>query len=222
MKCLSADDRPREKLLRMGPGALGDNELLALVLGVGSRQADALTLAGEVLSRCSGIHGLAKADWADLARVNGIGPCRAARIRAAVELGRRSMAQPPNARVRLRAPSDAAAFLQPRFGANAREQFGIVLLDVKHRVLRTVVVSMGTSNATVVEPRDVFREALLGGAAAVIAFHNHPSGDPTPSAEDRDLTRRLAAAGALMGVQLADHVVLGEGCYSSFRDLGWL
>lgn len=222
MKRLCVHDRPREKLLRHGAAALGDNELLAVVMGTGSRRADALVLATELLGACGGVHGLVKAAWADLTQVQGVGPGKAAQIRAALELGRRSLSKPPGERVRLRAPHEAAAYLLPGYGGAAREQFGVVLLDVKHRVIRTVLVSIGTLNCTVVEPRDVFREALLGGAAAVIAFHNHPSGDPTPSQEDRELTRRLSAAGTLMGVALADHVVLGEGCYCSFRDLGWL
>jgi DNA repair protein RadC len=124
--------------------------------------------------------------------------------------------------VQLRSPRDAAAFLLPTFGARAVEQFGIVLLDSKHRVLRTAVIASGTLNSTIVQPRDVFREAVLGAAASVVAFHNHPSGDPTPSPDDVELTRRLRAAGTLMGVELVDHLVLGEVEYCSFKEMGQL
>lgn len=132
------------------------------------------------------------------------------------------MTHAPSARVRLRTPREAAEYLLPTFGARAAEQFGIVLLDSQHRVLKTTVVTSGSLNATIVQPRDVFREAILGAAAAVVAFHNHPSGDPSPSPDDVELTRRLAAAGALMGIDVVDHVVLGDARYCSFKEMGQL
>jgi DNA repair protein RadC len=222
MKDLSVDDRPREKLLRHGAAALGDNELVALVIGQGSRQGGALRVATELLAAQGGIHGLARAMPDELARVGGIGRARAAQIVAALELGRRTLARAPTARVRIRCPRDAATFLLPRFGARPTEQFGIVLLDSKHRVTRTAILASGTLNTSIVEPREVFRAAALGTAAAIIVFHNHPSGDPTPSPEDVELTRRLAAAGELMGIDVVDHVVLGDTRYCSFKEMGQL
>lgn len=220
MKDLSPDDRPREKLLRNGPTALGDNELVAIVVGSGVRGANALGLANDVLRRCGGLHGLARATPGDLAQVDGIGSARAAQLVAALEIGRRTLAHAPGARVQLRTPRDAAAFLLPAFGARPVEQFGIVLLDTKHRVLRTTIVASGTLNSTIVQPRDVFREAMLGAAASIVAFHNHPSGDPSPSPEDVALTRRLRAAGTLMGIDLVDHIVLGDARYCSLKEMG--
>ena len=132
------------------------------------------------------------------------------------------MAHGPSARLQLRTPRDAAAYLLPRFGARPVEQFGVVLLDTKHRVMRTTIVASGTLNSTVVEPRDVFREAVQSAASAVVVFHNHPSGDPTPSPDDVELTRRLAAAGVLLGIDLVDHVILGDARYCSFKELGKL
>lgn len=220
MKDLSPADRPREKLLRNGPAALGDNELVALVLAHGTRGVDALDLANDLLRRRGGVHGLARSTAADLAQVGGIGPARAAQLLAALELGRRTLTHGPGARVQLRSPHDAAAFLLPTFGARAVEQFGIVLLDSKHRVLRTTVVASGTLNSTIVQPRDVFREAMLGAAASVVAFHNHPSGDPSPSPDDVELTRRLRAAGVLMGIEVVDHIVLGDARYCSLKEMG--
>jgi DNA repair protein RadC len=218
MKELSPDDRPREKLLRHGAAALGDNELIALVIGQGSRQANALSIANDVLGRHGGLHGLVRCAPDDLASVAGIGRARSAQILAALELGRRTLMRAPSARFPIRNAREAAAYLMPRFGSRRAEQFGVVLLDTKHRVMRTAIVATGTSNSAIVEPRDVFREAAVGGASAILAFHNHPSGDPHPSPEDVELTRRLVAAGVLMGIALVDHIILGELQYWSFSE----
>jgi len=222
MKELSLDDRPREKLLRHGVAALGDNELVALVIGQGSRIGGALSVANDLLAAHGGIHGLARSAPDELARVAGIGRARAAQVVAALELGRRTLARSPTARLRVGNPREAAAYLLPRFGSRPTEQFGVVLLDSKHRVTRTTILSSGTLNTSIVEPREVFREAALGSAAAIIVFHNHPSGDPTPSPEDVELTRRLASAGELMGIDVVDHIVLGESRYCSFKEMGRL
>jgi len=222
MKELSPDDRPREKLLRHGAPALGDNELVALVLGSGRRGTGALALANELLTTRGGLHGLVRSTSEDLARIAGIGRARAAQIVAALELGRRTLTHAPSARIQLRTPHEAAAYLMPAFGSRPVEQFGVVLLDTKHRVLRTAVLAIGTLNSTVVQPRDVFREAALGAAAAIVVFHNHPSGDPSPSPDDVDLTSRLAAAGTLMGIDVVDHIILGDVRYCSFKEMGKL
>ena len=202
--------------------ALGDNELVALVLGSGCRHTGALALANEVLAARGGVHGLVRSTCDDLARVVGIGRAKASQIIAALELGRRTLAHAPSARIQLRTPRDAAAYLMPPFGSRPVEQFGLVLLDTKHRVLRTAMVAIGSLNATVVQPRDVFREAALGGAFAVVVFHNHPSGDPSPSSDDVDLTRRLVAAGILIGIDVVDHIILGDTRYYSFKEMGLL
>ncbi|MGC4081325.1 MAG: DNA repair protein RadC [Vicinamibacterales bacterium] len=212
MKDLALDDRPREKLLRHGAAALGDNELIAIVVGSGTRGADALVIANELLKRRGGLQGLIRSSADDLALIGGIGRARAAQVIAALELGRRTLRRGP-ARVQLRTPQDAAAYLLPVYGGRPVEQFGLVLLDSRHRVLRTTIVASGTLNSTIVQPRDVFREAVVGLAAAVVVFHNHPSGDPSPSQEDVELTRRLRAAGVLMGVDVVDHIVLGDVRY---------
>jgi DNA repair protein RadC len=222
MKELSPDDRPREKLLRHGVSALGDNELVALVLGNGSRAANALSVANQLLAAHGGLHGLTRTTCGDLMRVAGIGQARAAQIVAAMELGRRTLTHAPGARPQVLGPQDAVAYLMPRYAGRSMEQFGIVLLDTKHRVLRSAVLAVGTLNSSIVEPRDVFREAAIGGAAAIVVFHNHPSGDPTPSPEDVELTRRLAAAGVLMGIDVVDHVILGDVRYWSFKETGRL
>jgi DNA repair protein RadC len=217
MKDLLPDDRPREKLRHHGAAALGDNELVALVIGNGSRRGSALSVANALLAAHGGLHGLTRCGADDLVRIPGIGGARAAQILAALELGRRTLAHAPSARLRIRGPQDAAAYLMPRFGSRGVEQFGIMLLDAKHRVMRTAVLSVGTLNSSIVEPREVFREAAIGGATAIVIFHNHPSGDPTPSPEDVALTRRMVAAGSLIGIDVVDHVVLGDTRFCSIK-----
>lgn len=222
MLLLSPEDRPREKLRRHGAQALGDNELLALVLGTGAGGQGALEVANAVLATCGGVHGVMGATPDELAQVPGIGGARAVQVAAALELGRRTLTPATEQRMRIHSPADVARLLLPRYPAQGRELFGLVLLDAKHRVLKTTVVSVGTLNRTIVEPRDVFRAALIGAAAAVVLFHTHPSGDPSPSEDDDRLTRRLAAAGVLMGIDVVDHIVLGAASYWSFKEMGRL
>ena len=222
MKAIAAHDRPREKLARVGAGALGDNELVAIVLGQGQPRASALDLANTVLTVSGGVAGLARALHDDLTRIHGIGGARAAQVLAAVELGRRTVAHAASDRAQMTSPKTVAEYLLPQYGNRRVEQFGVVLLDTKHRVLRTTVLSVGTLDASIVHPREVFREAVAGGAAAIVLFHNHPSGDPEPSREDTRLTERLIAAGALMGIDVIDHVILGDARYFSYREKGTL
>ena len=218
MRDLSLADRPREKLLRHGAAALGDNELVALVIGSGSRDRGALDVANAVLAAHGGLRGLTRANCDDLTRTSGVGTARAAQIVAALELGRRTLTESPDVRWQVRHPQAAAQYLLPRYGSAGVEQLGVMLLDTRHRVFRTCVLAVGTLNSTAVEPRDVFREAARAGAAAMVVFHNHPSGDPSPSADDVGLTRRLVAAGELMGIDVVDHIILGETRYYSFRE----
>jgi DNA repair protein RadC len=217
MKCVAPHDRPREKLERLGAMALGDNELLAIVLGQGHADASALDLANTVLA-AGGLRGLVRADHATLRRVRGIGAARAAQVLAAIELGRRTLTRLGEARPQLSSPRAVAEYLLPQFGNRPVEQFGVLLLDTKHRVLRASVLSVGTLDASIVHPREVFREATSAGAAGLVLFHNHPSGDPVPSEDDCRLTERLVAAGVLMGIAVLDHVILADEKYYSFRE----
>lgn len=222
MKALAPQDRPREKLLAHGAAALGDNELLAVLLGHGTDRASALDLANEVLAEHRGLRGLARLEAAALQRVPGIGTATAARLVAAVELGRRTVTRDEPARLQIRWPSDAARYLLPRFGAAAVEHGGVLLLDARHRVLHARVLTRGTADATSMHPRDVFREAAIAGAAAVVLFHNHPSGDTQPSPEDVLLTLRMVEAGQVMGIAVIDHLILGDTGYCSLREIGKL
>jgi len=217
MKTLAAHDRPREKLERLGASALGDNELLAIVLGHGRARASALDLANLVLES-GGLHGLVRARHGELQRLPGIGAARAAQVLAAIEHGRRTLARGGEARPQMSSPRTVAEYLLPQFGNRPVEQFGVLLLDTKHRVIRASVLSVGTLDASIVHPREVFREATSAGAAALVLFHNHPSGDPEPSDDDVRLTERLMAAGVLMGIDVLDHIVLADVKYYSFRE----
>jgi DNA repair protein RadC len=220
MKDVAPHDRPREKLERLGPAGLGDNELLALVLGGGVRGSGALELANRVIEFTGGLYGLTRTAVSDLQRVRGVGRARAAQVIAAVEFGRRTLVREAEERPRFVTPSSIAAYLLPLYGASTVEQFGLVMLDSKARVIRTKLVSVGSIDSTIVEPREIFREAAAGAAASIILFHNHPSGDPTPSPNDLVLTARMIHAGEIMGIDVVDHIILADQTYYSLLESG--
>ena len=221
MKQLAKHDRPREKLQRFGVAALGDNELVAIILGSGSRECGALELANRVLECAGGLHALARRTPDDLG-IRGVGTARAAQIVAAVELGRRTLIRTALERPQYHTPQQVACYLLPQYGAASVEQFGIVMLDTKHRLIRVKVIAVGSLDSAVVFPREVFREALAASAAAVVLFHNHPSGDPTPSTDDLLLTRRMLRAGDIMGIDVVDHLILADQRYFSLVESGRL
>jgi len=220
MKDVAPHDRPREKMERLGAAALGDNELLALVIGSGSRGRNALQVANRLIEHVGGLHGLTRVTVGELRRVAGVGRARAAQVLAAVEFGRRTLVRGDVERPNLGSPGQLAAHLLPLYGSGAVEQFGLVMLDTKSRLLRIKLVSTGSIDSTVVHPREVFREAAAAGAAAIVLFHNHPSGDPTPSADDLVLTVRLVSAGTVMGIDVVDHLVLADQRYFSLAEAG--
>ncbi|MDQ3071431.1 MAG: DNA repair protein RadC [Acidobacteriota bacterium] len=222
MPPVASHDRPREKLARAGVEALGDNELLAVVLGTGARGYTALDVANGVLDGAGGLRGLARMGRDELSGARGIGPARAARVQAAIEIGRRTLTRDPADRPQFGTPAEVAAFLLPQFGSYPVERFGVLLLDTRHRLIRARILSVGSVDASVVHPREVFREAILAGAAAVVLFHNHPSGDPSPSRDDLALTRRLVSAGDLVGIDVIDHLVLADAKYASMKESGRL
>jgi DNA repair protein RadC len=218
-----AEERPRERLLRLGPGSLTHEELLALLLRTGIPGENALERARTLLASRGGLAGLAGASAAELATERGIGAARAASIAAAVEIARRLPAETLSARDLLNEPRLVKEFLRQSQSDDAQERTGALFLNARNRLLKNDPdIYRGTLDRAVVEPREILRRALVGKAAAVILYHNHPSGDPTPSREDREFTRRLAAASESVGVRLLDHIVVGrEGCVS-FREAGLL
>jgi DNA repair protein RadC len=218
MKEIAPQDRPREKMARAGVAALGDNELVALLLGSGTRAKSALTLAGDILKLADGATGLMRIGLDELMQVDGVGTSRASRLLAAIELGRRVIASRAPERPTLRTPREVAIYLLPLYGGHRVERFGLVLLDAKHRLIRTTILSVGSIDSSIAHPREVFREAMLGLASSIVLFHNHPSGDPRPSPDDVLLTGRLVKAGEVMGIDVVDHIILGEARWFSFKE----
>ncbi len=212
------EDRPRERLDALGPEALTDAELLALLLRTGGRGADARRVAASLLASLGGLAGLSRAGRAELAAVSGIGPAKSATLCASLELGRRLASRRLDPGRPIRGPEDVFRHFHPRLRHAAHERFFVVLLDGRHRVVGHELVSQGTLTASLVHPREVFRPALRRSAAAVLLVHNHPSGDPTPSREDREITDRLTRAGELLGIPVLDHVVVAERGFHSLRE----
>ncbi len=217
---LPAEERPRERLARHGASALSTRELIALLVGTGSRATSVLDVADHLLA--SGLRDLAGRSLEDLEGERGVGRAKATRLLAALELGARVASEGRGLAPVLGTPEDVARYLLPRYGARPVETFGLLALDVRHRLKKEAVVSVGCLTSSLVHPREVFQEAVVARAASLVLFHNHPSGDPEPSAEDVALTRRLSAAGSLMGIEILDHVVLGAGRFVSLKQRGVL
>jgi len=215
---LPAEERPRERLVRHGAQALSNRELLALLLGTGAKGVSALDAADSVLG--AGLRALASRSLSELDAVHGLGQAKATRILAALELGARLASEGPSSAGAFRTPEETARYLLPRYATRPVETFGVLALDVRHRLKREAVISVGCLTSSLVHPREVFQEAVVTRAASLILFHNHPSGDPEPSGEDLALTRRLVAAGSLMGIEVIDHLILGAGRYVSLKDRG--
>lgn len=211
-------DRPRERLEDKGAGALADAELIALVLRTGGRDQGAWDLARRILDGVGGLRALGGMAPAELRAIPGLGPAKLASLLAALELGRRWVAEPLVRGAILRGPLDVQRSIEPHLRGLCRESFHVLLLDGRHRLLSSEEISVGTLTASLVHPREVFRGAIRGAAAAILLVHNHPSGDPRPSAEDHAVTRRLQAAGELLGIRVVDHVIVAEGGYYSFRE----
>jgi len=212
-------ERPRERLARLGPRALATRELIAAIIGSGTAGASAAEVADRILATTRERLGdLARRSPDALAAIDGVGPATASRLIAALELGRRVASEEVEAGDRIRGPRDVHQRLGPALRHLAQEEFHALLLNAQHVVIREVLVTRGILDASLIHPREVLRPAVEAGAAAIILVHNHPSGDPTPSAEDRAVTRQLAAAGRAIGIPILDHVVIGDGVYRAFSD----
>lgn len=218
-----APERPRERLGAVGPAALSTSELLAILVGSGTEGRTAVAIAGELLRLAEGsLRRLAGTSLTELVRVRGVGAAVAARLTAALELGRRLAREEPAERVRINGPGDVYERCAPPLRDLTQEEFRILLLNTQHAVLRELTVTRGILDASVVHPREVFRPAIIESAAALILVHNHPSGDPVPSPDDRAITRQLAEAGRILGVPILDHIIIGDGRYVSFVEAGLL
>ena len=212
------EERPRERLMTVGPEGLKDAELLAILFRTGTREEGAVALAERALRHFQGLRGMARAAIEQLCEVKGLGKVKAIEIKAALELGRRLAVFSETDRRKIRGAEDVVRFLMPVFKEYEVEQFKVVLMNTKNEVVRTVDISYGTADRALAMPRDVFRQAVREGVTAIIACHNHPSGDPEPSQDDILLTRRLKEAGEVIGISLLDHIIFGDGRYVSMKE----
>ena len=216
------DERPRERLLRYGPETLTDGQLLAILLSTGHAGGTALDVGVDLLNRHGGLTGLCSQGIQELCTVPGVGPAKAALIKAALEIGKRATAAPLTTGQRVTSSQDVFRHYWPLMRGLRREEFKVILLDGKNVIIKDVTVSEGSLTLSIVHPREAFVPAVKESAAAVIFVHNHPSGDPEASAEDRALTKRLVSVGEIMGIRVLDHVIIGDRRYLSFADQGWL
>ncbi|MCA9473720.1 MAG: DNA repair protein RadC [Nitrospirales bacterium] len=215
-------ERPRERLLQEGPESVSDAQLLAILLRVGRPDSTAVQVAMELLQQLDGLPGLCNRSLEELCVIPGVGPAKAAQIMAALELGKRSLAAPLTTGVRIGSSQELYRHYFPRLRDLRHEIFKVVLLDAKHKIIRDATISEGSLTINIVHPREVFNIAVRESAAAIVVLHNHPSGNPEPSEEDHALTHRLVTAGEILGIQVLDHLVIGDGRYVSFADRGFL
>jgi DNA repair protein RadC len=214
---MATNDRPRERLWQRGTTAIGDEELLAILLGTGVRARPALVIAAELVRASGGVVAVSRASPRELAQVAGVGAERAARVAAAFELGRRAV-EAEQRREMLGAPEDVFRIIGPRLAGLQQEVFLVIGVDIRNGLLDIVEVARGTVHGVEVHPREVFRPLVRMAAAGGVLVHNHPSGDPTPSAEDVALTRRLRSVGELLGIPIVDHVVVGDRGFRSVAE----
>jgi len=217
---LPVDERPRERLVHAGEGALSMAELLAIILGTGVGGESALALATRLISRYGGLPGLARASFTELRAEKGLGLAKTSQLKAALELGRRMLMIAPEDRFVVRSPSDVAQLLMAEMSHLEQEHFRVLYLDTRNRLLGSETVYVGSLNASHIRVSEVFREAVKRNCASIIVVHNHPSGDPTPSPEDVEVTRQLVAAGNLLDIEVLDHLVIGQQRFVSLRERG--
>ncbi|XKG24208.1 DNA repair protein RadC [Ureibacillus chungkukjangi] len=216
------EDRPRERLIRQGAQSLSNQELIAILLRTGSKQESVLTLANRVLTYFEKLHELKHATIEEIMSIKGIGEAKAVQLLAAVELGRRLSQKQVDDRFTIRSPQDAATYLMPEMSSLQQEHFVVLFLNVKNQVMHKQTIFIGSLNSSIVHPREIFREAVKRSAASIICSHNHPSGNATPSPEDIEVTKRLQEAGYIIGIELIDHVIIGDHQFISLKEKGYM
>lgn len=214
------EERPRERMLSCGASGMSNAELLAILLRTGAQRESAVTLAQRLLRASGGLRGLTDRSLEQLCEERGIGPAKALQIQAAIELGKRIARSELESAPIIRAPGDVAALVSEDLRYLQQEHFVALFLNTKNRVIGRETLSVGSLNAAIVHPRELFRAAVKRSAASVICVHNHPSGDPTPSAEDIRLTHRLTEAGHIIGIEVLDHVIIGDRSFVSLKESG--
>jgi DNA repair protein RadC len=217
---LAEAERPRERLARLGPQSLSNAELLAILLRVGVPGENAVQVGQRLLQNLGGLVGIHRADFQEVCAEHGLGPAKAAQIKAAIELGNRLRLEAPDERPTVHSPADAAALVQYEMSALEQEELRVLLLDIRNRVLDTVTIYKGSINSSQVRIGELFRAAIRRNAASIIVIHNHPSGDPTPSPDDVAVTRAMSQAGKLLDIEVLDHLVIGQGRFVSLKDRG--
>lgn len=223
IKDLPKEDRPRERLQRYGAQVLSDAELLALLIRTGTPAESALVLAQRILKGDGGKTGLAfvaDASIEELSKIKGIGLAKSVQLKAAIELGRRIYSYAKKDIVAINTPYDVKNLLMEEMRFLEKEHFKVILLNIKNHVISVEDISIGSLNSSIVHPREVFKPAIKRSSASIILAHNHPSGDPTPSREDIDITRRLCEAGKILGIEVIDHVIIGNGSFVSLKEKG--
>lgn len=220
IKDIQLDERPRERLMAYGAASLSTTELLAIIINVGIVGESVTSLSQRLLAEQGGLAGLLKLDVTELAQVRGIGPAKATKIKAALEMGRRLAATSTDERPRIESPEDVVRIVGVEMSALDQEQLRVLLLDTQHGVLATRTVYQGSANQAIVRVGELFRDAIRHAAVAVVLVHNHPSGDPTPSSADISMTAEVVEAGKLLDITVIDHIIIGHGRHSSLKRLG--
>ncbi|XEC93182.1 DNA repair protein RadC [Paenibacillus tarimensis] len=220
LRDVPSEDRPRERMMMLGAEALSHAELIAILLRTGTKQESAVHLAGRLLSECGSLRNLVDMSMEELTSIRGIGLAKALQIRAGIELGRRLSRSKQEDKLTIRSPKDAADYMMEQLRYLQKEHFVCLFLNTKNQVVAEQTLSVGTLNASLVHPREVFRAAIKCSSASLICIHNHPSGDPTPSPEDISLTRRLSEAGELVGIDVLDHIIIGDRRFVSLKEQG--
>lgn len=215
---LDTSERPRERLATLGPQALSNAELLAILLRVGVRGENAVQVGRRLLQTFGGLSGLHRADYGEVCNQHGIGLAKAAQVKAAIELGRRLTLESPEERATIHSPADVAALVKFEMSALEQEHLRVLLLDTRNRVLDIVEVYRGSLNSSHVRVGELFRDAVRRNAAAIVVVHNHPSGDPTPSSDDIVVTRAIIEAGKLLDIEVLDHLIIGQGSWVSLKE----
>jgi len=215
---LAPDERPRERLKKVGPGALNTAELLAVLLRTGLRGESAVTLGQRLLNTFGGLTGLQRADYAEVESLKGMGEAKATAVKAAIEIGQRLSVQSPESRPAISSPADVAALVQYEMSGLAQEHLRELILDTRNRVVDIEELYKGSINFTSARIAEIFKPAIVRESAAIILVHNHPSGDPTPSPDDLALTKAVREAGQLLDIELLDHLIIGQGRYISMKE----
>ncbi|MGG2018299.1 RadC family protein [Bacillus sp. S10(2024)] len=214
------EDQPRERLLLEGASSLSNTELLAILLRTGSKEESVLTLANRILHYFDGLRMLKDATIEEMTSIHGVGVAKASQLIAAFELGRRMVRLEYQNRYSIRNPEDCARYMMEEMRFLQQEHFVCLYLNTKNQVMHRQTVFIGSLNASIVHPREVFKEAFRRAAASIICLHNHPSGDPTPSREDIEVTKRLVECGKIIGIEILDHIIIGDHKFVSLKDKG--